>query len=144
MITQKEVYVYIYIYIWWILDGWFLIWLVLLSVSWKQTKRLVNLWLWVTNLCVVDVKTKRMVVNRWFEKRSRGILKAVSGWYTSYVARWRKERRGPRGWRYVSVFPHWRYIRCKIGRVTTCAQCAITDTPCKVRLNVSPCPWTAL
>ena len=35
------------------------------------------------------------------------------------------------------MFPHWRYIRCKIGRVTTCAQCAITDISCKVRLNVT-------
>lgn len=49
----------------------------------------------------------------------------------------RMRRGGSKGWRYVSVFPHWRYIRCKIGRVTTWAQCAITDIPCKVRLNVS-------
>lgn len=27
--------------------------------------------------------------------------------------------------RYVSVFPHWWYIRCKIRRVTTCARRAI-------------------
>lgn len=29
------------------------------------------------------------------------------------------------GERYVSVFPHWWYIRCKIRRVTTCARRAI-------------------
>ena len=40
--------------------------------------------------------------------------------------------------KYVSVFPHWWYIRCKIRRVTTRARRAVyADAPCKLSRTVS-------
>lgn len=40
--------------------------------------------------------------------------------------------------KYVSVFPHWWYIRCKIRRVTTRAHRAVyADAPCKLSRTVS-------
>lgn len=39
---------------------------------------------------------------------------------------------------YVSVFPHWWYIRCKIRRVTIRARRAVyADAPCKLSRTVS-------
>lgn len=53
----------------------------------------------------------------------------------------RRARRGGQSEReekYVSVFPHWWYIRCKIRRVTTRARRAVyADAPCKLSRTVS-------
>lgn len=74
--------------------------------------------------------------------------KVADGWVDCSVPIHRDTgwRRGPlieggqreREENYVSVFPHWWYIRCKIRRVTIRARRAVyADAPCKLSRTVS-------